>query len=130
MKRAAILLLVGVASIGASWAAFQALTPQPPPLSRYVPAGSLLYLQATDLSALLGDWNASPQKASWVKSKNYEVYSRSRLFLRLQGAGEQFDAAAGLAPDMTFLTQVAGTESALAIYDIGKLEFLYITKLP
>jgi hypothetical protein len=130
MKRAAIVLLVGVASIGASWAAFQALTPQPPPLSRYVPAGSLLYLQATDLSALLGDWNASPQKASWVKSKNYEVYSRSRLFLRLEGAGEQFAAAAGLAPDMTFLTQVAGTQSELALFDLGKLEFLFITRLP
>jgi hypothetical protein len=130
MRRVAILLLASIAFIGASWAAFHTLTPQLPPLSRYVPAGSLLYLQAKDFSALLGDWNASPQKASWLNSKNYEVYSRSRLFLRLQGAGEQFAAAAGLPPDMNFLTQVAGTQSALALYDIGKLEFLYVTKLP
>jgi len=130
MKRAAMFLLVGIASIGASWAAYQALTPEAPPLSRYVPAGSLLYLEARDFAALAGDWNASSQKASWVKSKNYEVYSRSRLFLRLQGAGGQFAAAAGLPPDMNFLKQVAGTQSALALYDIGKLEFLYITKLP
>src|SRR5713226_4687143 len=129
MKRAAILLLVSVASIGASWATFQALAPEPPPLSCYVPAGSLLYLQAKDFSELLGVWNASPQKASWVKSKNYEVYSRSRLFLRLQGASDQFAAAAGLPADMNSLTQVAGAQSALALYDIGKLEFLYITKL-
>ena len=129
MKRAAILLLLGITSIGASWAAYQALAPEAPPLSRYVPAGSLLYMQARDFSTLLGDWNASPQKASWVKSKNYEVYSRSRLFLRLQGAGEQFAAAAGLPPDLSFLTQVAGAQSALALYDIGKLEILYITKL-
>ena len=130
MKRAATLLFVSIASIGASWAAFQALAPEPAPLSRYVPAGSLLYLQAKDFSALLGDWNASAQKASWVNSKNYEVYSRSRVFLRLQGASQQFAAAAGLPPDMNFLTQVAGTQSAIALYDIGKLEFLYITKLP
>ncbi len=130
MRRVAILLLVSIAFIGASWAAFQILAPQPPPLSRYVPAGSWLYLQAQDFSGVLGDWNASPQKASWLRSKNYEVYSRSRLFLRLQGAGEQFAAAAGLPPDMNFLTQVAGTQSVLALYDIGKLEFLYVTKLP
>jgi hypothetical protein len=130
MKRAAILLLVSIASIGASWAAFQALVPEGRPPSSYVPAGSLLYLEAKDFSALLGDWSSSPQRASWVKSKNYEVYSRSRLFLRLEGAGEQFAAAAGLPPDKNFLTQVAGTQSALALYDIGKLEFLYITKLP
>ncbi len=73
---------------------------------------------------------SSPQKASWVKSKNYQVYSRSRLFLRLQGASDQFAAAAGLPPDINFLTQVVGAQSALALYDIGKLEFLYITKLP
>lgn len=130
MKRAAIALLVSIVSIGASWAAFQALTSEAAPLSRYVPAGSLLYLQAKDFSALLGDWNASPQKASWVRSKNYEVYSRSRLFLRLQGASEQFASVAGLPTDMNFLTQVAGGQSALALYDIGKLEFLYLTKLP
>jgi hypothetical protein len=130
VKRAAILLLVSIACIGASWAALQTLAPEAPPLSHYVPAGSLLYLQAKDFSALLGDWNASPQKASWVQSKNYEVYSRSRLFLRLQGASNQFAAAAGLPPDINFLTQVAGTQSALALYDIGKLEFLYLTKLP
>src|SRR5229473_538260 len=130
MKRAAILLLVSIASIGATWAAFQVLAPGAPPLSSYFPAGSMLYLQAKDFSVLVADWNASPQKASWVESKNYEVYSRSRLFLRLQGAGQQYAAAASLPPDMNFLTQVAGTQSALALYDIGKLEFLYITKLP
>src|SRR5713101_6390486 len=127
MKRAAILLLVSIASIGATWAAFQVLAPGAPPLSGYFPAGSLLYLQAKDFSVLVADWNASPQKASWVKSKNYEVYSRSRLFLRLQGAGQQFAAAASLPPDMNFLTQVAGTQSALALYDIGKLELRYET---
>src|SRR5260370_35100942 len=121
MKRAAILLLVSVASIGASWAAFQALAPEPPPLSRYVPAGPLLYLQAKDFSTLLGDWNASPQKAIWVKSKNYEVYSPSRLFLRLQGPSDQFPAGAGLPPDMNFLTQGAGAQTAPALYGIRKL---------
>src|SRR5260370_7766290 len=79
---------------------------------------------------MLKDWNGSAQKASWVQSKKYEVYSRSRLFLRLQGASNQFAVAAGLPPDMNFLTQVAGTQSALALYDIGKLEFLYLTSLP
>ena len=31
---------------------------------------------------------------------------------------------------MNFLSQVAGNQSALALYDIGKLQFLYITRLP
>src|SRR5258708_6937245 len=36
----------------------------------------------------------------------------------------------GLPPDMNFLGRVSGSESVLALYDIGKLQFLYITRLP
>ena len=128
MKSAIVFLLIGSA-LGGSWAAYQTLAPDGPPLSRYVPPGALLYLQSKDFSSLLADWNGSPEKKDWVKSGNYEVFSRSRLFLRLKGAGDEFKSAAGLPPDMNFLSQVAGKQSALAIYDIGKLQFLYITKL-
>jgi hypothetical protein len=99
-------------------------------LSKYVPSGPMLYLEAKDFSSLLSDWNSSPEKRIWVNSSSHEVFSRSRLFLRLKGAGDQFAAAAGLPPDMNFVSQVGGTHSALALYDIGNLQFLYITYLP
>jgi hypothetical protein len=132
MKRSAIflVLLLALFCAGIVWAVYQAAAPAAAPLSKYVPAGPLLYMEAKDFSALLADWNSSPQKKQWVKSDNYEVFSRSRLFLRLSGAGDQFAAAAGLPPDMNFLSQVAGTRSAVVLYDIGNLEFLYITYLP
>jgi hypothetical protein len=132
MKRTAIclLLLLALVCAGIGRAAYQAAAPSVTPLSKYVPAGPLLYLEAKDFSALLADWNSSPQKKQWVESSNYQVFSRSRLFLRLHGAGDQFAAAAGLPPDMNFLSQVAGTRSAVALYDIGNLQFLYITYLP
>lgn len=130
MKRAIVLVLVTSGCLGAGWAAYHSIAPESPALAHFVPSGALLYLEAKDFGAVLADWNASPQKQTWVKGSNYEVFSRSRLFLRLKNAGDEFTAAAGLPPDMNFLTQVAGTQSALALYDIGKLHFLYITKLP
>ena len=130
MKRTAIFLLSALFCAGIVWAAYQAAAPSATPLSKYIPAGPLLYLEAKDFSTLLADWNSSLQKKQWVGSSNYEVFSRSRLFLRLHGAGDQFAAAAGLPPDMNFLSQVAGTRSAVALYDIGNLQFLYITYLP
>ena len=125
-------LLIGAVSMGLSWVAYRAAaTPEAEvPLSRYVPSGALLYLQAKDFSALLADWNKSPQKQAWLGSSNYEVFSRSRLLLRLNDAGKQFATAADLPPDMNFLSQMAGSESALVLYDIGKLQFIYITRLP
>jgi hypothetical protein len=133
MKRAILLVLITAACIGASWGAYQAVsssqTPAPP-LSRFVPTGALLYLQAKDFSSLLSDWDKSGEKQVWLKSNNYEVFSRSRLFLRLKDASTEFSTAAGIPADTNLLRQVAGQQSALAIFDIGKLEFLYVTRLP
>lgn len=130
MKRAIVFLLLGVIGLGVSWAAYHSAEGEEPAYSRFSPPGALLYLQAKDFSTLLSEWNGSPQKQQWLKSANYEVFANSRLLLRLKGASDQFAAAAGLPPDLNFLNQVAGTQSAVALYDIGKLQFLYITRLP
>ena len=129
MKPIAIFFWSALLCAGIGWAAYQTVAPSAPPLSQYVPAGPLLYLEAKDFSGLLADWNSAPQKKQWIESSNYQVFSRSRLFLRLHGAGDQFATAAGLPPDMNFLSQIAGTRSVLALYDIGNLQFLYITHL-
>ena len=130
MKRIVIVFCMALTFAGIGWAAYRAAAPVAQPLSKYVPAGPLLYLEAKDFSSLLSDWNSSPQKRQWIHSDSYAVFSRSRLFLRLKGASDQFAAAAGLPPDMNFLSQVSGEHSILAIYDIGNLQFLYITYLP
>ena len=130
MKRFFILSGIALACAAIGGITYLAAAPAPPLLSKYVPAGPLVYLEAKDFSTLLSDWTSSPQKKQWLTSENYEVFSRSRLFLRLKGASDQFATAAGLPPDMNFLSQVAGERSAFALYDIGNLQFFYITYLP
>ena len=130
MKRVIIFVLIAAACLGVSWGAYQVTTSPEPALSRYFPSGALLYLQAKDFSSLLADWDNSDENRLWLKSNNYEVFSRSRLFLRLKEANTEFSKAAGVPTDANLLRQVAGKQSALAIFDIGKLEFLYITRLP
>jgi hypothetical protein len=130
MKRIVIFCIAALVCAGIGRATYQATLPPEPPPSRYVPAGALLYLEAQDFPSLLAAWNSSTEKKQWVASSNYEMLSRSRLLLRLKGASDQFAAAAGLPANMNFLAQVAGRRSALALYDIGNLEFLYVTYLP
>jgi hypothetical protein len=129
MKHPVIFLTAILLSLSVVWAAYQSASSMDHPLAASMPAGALLYLEGKDFSALLDDWNNSQEKKDWTKSKNYGQFSRSRLFLRLDSASTQFAMAAGLPPNMDFLSQVAGQQSALAIYDIGKLQFLYITHL-
>lgn len=102
----------------------------PRPLSEVVPAGAMIYLEAKNFSGLVADWNGSREKTTWLSSANYQVFSRSALFGRLGRVFEEYASGVGVAPDLSLLTSVAGTESALAVYDINKIEFLYITRLP
>ena len=99
-------------------------------LDKLAPEGALLYIEARKFSSLLKAWNDSPEKAAWLESDSLSSFSQSRLFLRLKRFFERFGAAAGVPADTDFVTAVAGDESALALYDIGKIQFVYITHLP
>ncbi|MEZ5365780.1 MAG: hypothetical protein R2748_26480 [Bryobacterales bacterium] len=120
---AAALLLAAVAWV-------QTPAAEAPSAARYLPPGALLTLEARDFAGLLGDWNTSPEKQAWLASDNYQVFSRSKLFFRLNEARGEFAAAAGVPLEMAWLDSVAGGESALGIYDIGELRFVYVTEMP
>ena len=127
MKR--LLTIAAVFCVVAGVVAFQTASTKEPSLARFMPADGMLFLESSDFAGLLTEWNNSAEKAAWGKSDNYAVFSRSRLFLKLEDAQEQFAKAAGVPADMKFLSEAAGKETALTIYDIGQLHMLYITKL-
>jgi hypothetical protein len=129
MKRPVTIAVVFASLVLLVWIFAQTPPSAPLELSGLVPGGPLLYIEAKDFGALLTDWKGSEEKRLWLESDNFQVFSRSRLYLKLQQAQTEFAAAAGVPPDMDLLANVAGSQSALAIYDIGKLEFLYITRL-
>jgi hypothetical protein len=128
MKRTILVALLCAGIFGVAFGAYRVAAPPEPQLSRFVPSGAVLYLQAKDFSSLLADWDKSQEKEAWLKSKNHDVFSQSRLLLRLQSAGDEFAKAAGVPVDAGLLHQAAGKQSALALYDIGKLQFLFITR--
>lgn len=131
MKRALLsAMIIGGVACGL-WATHQSIGPLAGgSLAQVVPQGALLFVEAQDFSGLLREWNSSHEKAAWLVSDNHEVFSRSRLFQRLSQAQSEFATAAGVPPDTAFLNQVAGRNSALALYNIGNLELLYITRAP
>jgi hypothetical protein len=130
MKRHALIASTAAVVGLAIWALAQAPASGSRPLAALTPPGALFYLEAKDFGALLSDWNSSPEKRAWLTGENYQVFSRSRLFFRLQQSQQEFAAAAGVPPDLALVSGIAGSNSALAIYDIGQLQLLYITRLP
>src|SRR5215813_13890458 len=128
MNRVLFLAALCAVIFGVSWGAYRAASPADPELSRFVPSGALLYLQARDFSSLLSDWDKSGEKKAWIKTRNYDELSNSRLLLRLKDAGTEFSKAAGVPADASLLQQITGKQTAFALYDIGKLQFLYVTR--
>jgi hypothetical protein len=132
MKRrlwvAVIVLALGCGVVFAFSALEQALNAKAE-LPALLPEGALLSIEARDFGSLLHDWDTSPEKRAWLASDNYSAFSNSRLYGRLSQAQDEFSAAAGLPTDEDLLNRVAGRESCLALYDIGNLEFVYLTRL-
>ena len=121
-------LLLGCTVVFAVGALEQALKLQPE-LPSLLPEGALLFIEARDFGSLLHDWNTSEEKRDWLASGNHAAFSTSRLFTRLSQAQSEFSAAAGLPTDANLLETVAGKQSCLGLYDIGNLEFVYVTRL-
>jgi hypothetical protein len=120
--------LLGCAAVFAVGALEDALKTKPE-LPSLLPEGALLSIEARDFGSLLHDWNTSEEKRAWLISDNYLAFSNSRLFTRLSQAQDEFSAAAGLPADNSLLEKVAGKQSCLALYDVGNLEFVYVTRL-
>lgn len=126
MKRAvplATLLL-----LAAGYVFLQTAKPAPN-LATLMPGGALLYLEAPDFGRLLRDWDTSKVKADWLESADYAMFSRSNLFSKLHEVYGQYGEAAGFEPDLRSVIQTAGTDSALALYEIRDVEFLYVSRL-
>jgi hypothetical protein len=122
---AALALATSLLFLAAPLQTTPALTP-----GALAPAGPILCLESRNFAGDLAAWNSSAEQKAWLASTRYEGFSKSRLYLRLQEAWTQFNEAAGFSADSPLLSSIAGRESALALYDIGDLAFLYITRLP
>jgi hypothetical protein len=123
-----ICILLGCGAVFAIGALEDAIKTKPE-LTSLLPEGALLSIEARDFGSLLRDWNTSEEKRAWLTSDNYSAFSTSRLFTRLSQAQDEFSAAAGLPADGSLLEKVVGKQSCLGLYDIGNLEFVYVTRL-
>jgi hypothetical protein len=124
------LIPAAAAGVALYWGIFGIAQTGSAPIATLFPQGPMLYVEAKDFAGLLAMWDASAEKKAWLESANYEAFERSHLALRLEGAQKEFAAAAGVPASYALVNSVAGGNTAIAMYKINELEFLYITRLP
>lgn len=90
------------------------------------PREAVLYIQIADLPALVKLWNESELKKKYLASANYNDFQNNHLGRKLASRWQEFSDAAGFPIDLDELSGLAGNKVAIAVYDIGKLEFVFI----
>src|ERR1700692_4639064 len=99
MKKSLLIAGVGLGGVFVAAILSQVAPPARQKLSEFVPAGPVVYLEATHFASLVAPWNSSLEQQRWLQSANYSVFSQSHLFLRLTEAYNEYAGAAGIAPD-------------------------------
>lgn len=99
-------------------------------LAGVMPRGALLYVQARDMSALMKTWMASTVRDKFYKSASFDAFSKSRIWLKFASRKDDFEKALGFGLDESRFAELAGGASAISIYDIGKIEMVFVTEVP
>jgi hypothetical protein len=98
-------------------------------LAGVMPKGAMVYLQVRDLGTLMKTWGASPAHEAFYNSASFKNFEKSNIYLKFQDRRKDFETALGFGLDETRLSELAGTASAVAIYDIGKVEMVFVTEV-
>src|ERR1041384_28455 len=99
-------------------------------LASVMPKGALVYVQASDLAALMKTWLAPSIRPNFYGGASFAAFEKSRIYLKLQDRKKDFDTAIGVGLDESRLGELAGRASAVSIYDIGKIELVFVTEVP
>jgi hypothetical protein len=95
-----------------------------------VPGRPLVAIHAQNLGDLARRVEALPAAQAYLKSKARDAYADSKLALKLSDRAERLSALAGMPLTLEALLDAAKGETTLALYDIGELQFLALTRLP
>lgn len=98
-------------------------------LAEDFPRGPLVYGQFADLPALIKQWDQSHLKQQYLGSANYKQFQHGHLALKLIERWEEFNDALGFPLDTAAISNTADARVAIAIYDIGRLDLVFIAPM-
>ena len=94
-----------------------------------LPRGALVYLQIEDLPGFIKLWNQSSFKDKYLESQNFDDLSKRHLGLKITSRWQEFSDALGMPIDTDVVASLADKRAAVAVYDIGKLDIVFIAPM-
>lgn len=126
------LTIVVLAFIGVAFVVFARTAREPKGaygLAEELPRGALVYAQFSNLPAMIQEWDRSQLKERYLNSTNYRQLQHRHLPLKLISRWEEFNNALGFPLDVATITGATETSAAVAVYDIGQLDLVFIAPM-
>lgn len=98
-------------------------------LAEDLPRGALVYAQFQNLPELIKQWEQSQLKERYLNSTNYQQLQHRHLAMKLISRWEEFNNALGFPLDLTTLGSSTDGAAAVAVYDIGQLDLLFVAPI-
>ncbi len=94
-----------------------------------VPRAALVYVQVENLPEFIKFVGNSDQFQKFSGSTTFSDFSKSHLGIKLKARIKEFSDAAGFGFDVGTLSTFADKRAAFALYDIGKLDFVFVAPM-
>ncbi|HYX41115.1 MAG TPA: hypothetical protein VE821_05435, partial [Pyrinomonadaceae bacterium] len=98
-------------------------------LASDLPRGALVYAQCADLPALVKRWDESTLKQQLVASTSFQQFENHHLAMKLVERWSEYNDAFGFKLDAGALAGASQSKAAIAIYDIGRLDLVFVAPL-
>jgi len=126
MRRGWMIVIAAVLATSA-WLVSAALSREP--LAALVPGEPLVAVVAPDLPTLAARVRQLPAAEAYLQSRAHDAYRDSKLGLKLADRAKRLGKVAGMELTLATLLRHAGSETVLAVYDIGELSFLLLVRM-
>lgn len=93
------------------------------------PREALIFAQTPDLPALIKLWSDSELRRKYIESVNFEEFRNRHLALKLVERADEIYEQIGVLPDLGFASALCADRAAFAVYDVGKMEFVFIAPM-
>ncbi|MBX7219971.1 MAG: hypothetical protein K1Y36_08490 [Blastocatellia bacterium] len=126
-NRFQVTFLVLLAGLAAVLSAQSAKTPASPyELARACPRGACIYVQFRNLPEFLDLWNRSALRERYLQSVNFDQFQKRHLGIKLLERFDEVSLALGFPLDSRAFHGATQNQAALAVYDIGKMEMVFV----
>jgi hypothetical protein len=120
-----------IAAAAVTLAAAPPLTLQDSPeFAKSVPPDALVYLEVSDFSGRLQQFLQTEFAKKFPETRAFKDFTTTKLYNKLSDRIAELEQATGFGLSLERISELAGGRSAFALYDVGELKFVFLTRMP